>query len=101
MATRACTRTPTCAHRADAPVAPAVTDGHTEAPMAQDLPLLERLAGLPAVSVTELVDLLGQASIVARDPLLAGLVAVDEEGEPAVHPLLASVLQHLQQRPEA
>jgi hypothetical protein len=69
--------------------------------MAQDVPLLERLAALPAVPVTELIDLLAQMSSLTRDPVLAGFVGVDEQGEPAVHPLLAGVLQHLQERPEA
>ena len=37
----------------------------------------------------------------AKDPLLAGLVGVDEAGEPAVHPVLAAVVAHLGQRPDA
>ena len=36
-----------------------------------------------------------------RDPLLAGLAGVDDEGEPAVHPLLAVVVEHLKQKPDA
>ncbi len=66
-----------------------------------DAPLLERLAALPAVRIAELVELLERTSHLAKDPLLAGLVGVDEDGEPAMHPLLAAVLEHLQQRPEA
>ena len=38
---------------------------------------------------------------IAKDPLLAGFVGVTEEGEPVVHPLLASVVSHLGQRPDA
>jgi hypothetical protein len=69
--------------------------------VSSDAPLLERLAGLPAVSVAELVELLQRPSDLARDPLFAGLVGVDEEGATAVHPLLAAVVEHLQQRPDA
>jgi len=69
--------------------------------MASDAPLLDRLAGLPAVPVADLVDLLERAPDLSRDPLVAGLVVVDEEGAPAAHPLLTAVLEHLKQRPEA
>ncbi len=65
-----------------------------------DAPLLERLAQLPAVPIAELVELLGRMPNLAKDPILAGLVGVDDEGEPAVHPLLAAVIEHLRQRPE-
>src|SRR5215470_18627787 len=66
-----------------------------------DTPLLERLAQLPAVPIAELVDLLEHMPSLTRDPLLAGLAGATEDGEPAVHPLLAAVLEHLQQRPDA
>jgi len=69
--------------------------------VAGDLPLLERLAGLPPVSVAELVELLEGLAEPARDPLLAGLAGVDEDGEPALHPLLEGVLEHLKRKPEA
>jgi hypothetical protein len=65
-----------------------------------DLPLLERLAGLPAVSISDLIALLERMPDLARDPLLAGLIAVDEQGEPAAHPLLGMVIQHLKERPD-
>jgi len=66
-----------------------------------DAPLLERLAQLPAVRIAELVELLERTPNPARDPLLAGLVGVDEAGDPAVHPLLPAVVAHLGQRPDA
>jgi len=66
-----------------------------------DAPLLDRLAGMPAVPIAELVDLLERTSDLARDPLFAGLTAVDEDGSPAVHPLLVAVLEHMKQRPDA
>jgi hypothetical protein len=65
-----------------------------------DAPLLERLAQLPAVPIAELVELLERMPNLAKDPILAGLVAVDDDGEQAVHPLLAAVVEHLRQRPE-
>ncbi len=68
--------------------------------MAPDAPLLERLAGLPAVPVAHLVELLVRIPDLSKEPLLAGLIGVDEEGELAVHPLLGSVVEHLKQRPE-
>jgi len=64
-----------------------------------DLPLLERLAGLPALSVSQLIELLERAPDLSREPLLAGLVGVDDQGEPAAHPLLGMVLEHLKERP--
>jgi hypothetical protein len=70
-------------------------------PGGSDLPLLERLAGLPAVTVTELLSLLEAAPDLSKEPLLAGLVGVDEQGEPAAHPLLGVVLEHLKSRPDA
>jgi hypothetical protein len=66
--------------------------------MAGDMPLLERLAGMPAVPVSELLQLLARSPDLAKEPLFAGLVGVDEQGEPAVHPVLIGVLQHLKDR---
>lgn len=68
--------------------------------MTGDAPLLERLAGLPPVSVAELLDALSRLPQLGRDPMLAGLAGVDDEGEAAVHPLLAAVLEHLKQKPD-
>lgn len=71
------------------------------APGGSDVPLLERLASLPAVTVAELISLLEAAPDLSKEPLLAGLVGVDEQGEPAAHPLLGVVLEHLKGRPAA
>jgi len=68
--------------------------------VAGDAPLLDRLAGLPPVSVAELLDLLEQLPEPGRDPMLAGLAGVDEEGEPVIHPILAVVVEHLKLKPE-
>jgi hypothetical protein len=69
--------------------------------MASDVPLLERLAQLPAVGIAELIALLERMPNLGKDPLLAGLVGVDEDRQPVVHPLLAAVVEHLSQRPDA
>ena len=63
-----------------------------------DVPLLERLAGLPAVPIAELIRLLEAIPDLSKEPLLAGLVGVDEQGEPAAHPLLWLVVEHLKER---
>jgi len=68
--------------------------------MAGDSPLLDRLAGLPPVSVADLLAVLERMPEFERDPMLAGLVGVNEEGEPAVHPLLVAVIEHLKQKPD-
>jgi hypothetical protein len=65
-----------------------------------DAPLLERLAGLPAVSVAELMAVLERMPDLSKEPLFSGLVGVDEQGEPAAHPLLGLVLEHLKERPD-
>jgi hypothetical protein len=69
--------------------------------MSQDAPLLARLARLPAVPVADLLALLERMARPDQDPLLARLVAVDEEGERGMPPLVAAVLEHLQRNPEA
>ncbi len=70
-------------------------------PGGADVPLLERLAGLPAVPVSELIRLLEGIPDLSKEPLLAGLLGVDEQGEPAAHPLLGMVIEHLKERPAA
>lgn len=67
--------------------------------MSGDLPLLERLRRLEPVPVPALLELLDRVAA-GRDPLLAGLLGVTEEGEPAAHPLVAAVVEHLKTRPE-
>ena len=71
----------------------------TGGPGGTDVPLLERLAGLPAVPISELLRLLEGLPDLSKEPLLAGLVGVDEQGDPAPHPLLGVVLEHLKERP--
>jgi len=69
--------------------------------VAGDSPLLDRLAGLPPVSIADLLAVLERMPEIGRDPMLAGLAGVTEEGEPVVHPLLAAVIEHLKQKPDA
>lgn len=69
--------------------------------MAGDVPLLERLAGLPPVAISELRMLVERGAGLSRDPLLAGFVAADEEGTPALHPLAAAMLAQIEHRPDA
>jgi hypothetical protein len=63
--------------------------------VAGDAPLLERLARLPAVPAAEVAGLIGRLAQPARDPVLAALFAVDDEGDPVVHALVPAVLQQL------
>ena len=51
--------------------------------------------------VADLLDLLEEMPEPGRDPMLAGLAGGEEEGEPAIHPLLAAVVAHLRQKPDA
>lgn len=68
--------------------------------MAQDVPLLERLGQLPPVPVAELLSLLERTEHPEQDPLLGRVLAVDDEGERVVHPLLPTVVQHLGRDPD-
>jgi hypothetical protein len=68
--------------------------------MAGDVPLLERLAQLPAVTAASAVALLEQMPDVRRDPLIGPLFGVDEEGDTVVNPLAPAVLQQFQGKPE-
>jgi hypothetical protein len=69
--------------------------------MASDLPLLERLAALPPVPISVLVEVLQAMAGRGHDPVLAGLVVVNDEGQLAMHPLVPSVMEHLERRPGA
>jgi hypothetical protein len=69
--------------------------------MSPDLPLLDRLAQLPPVPIAELLALLERMERPQQDPLLAPLLSHDEEeGQRVVHPLLPTVIHHLQRKPE-
>jgi hypothetical protein len=68
--------------------------------MAGDVPLLERLAQLPAVSAASAIALLERLPDVQRDPLIGPLFGVDEQGDTVVNPLAPAVLQQFQGKPE-
>ena len=67
--------------------------------MAGDVPLLERLARLPAVPASEAVALLDRLPAAHRDPVVGPLFAVDDEGNTAVNPLVPAVLEQLREKP--
>ena len=61
-----------------------------------DVPLLERLAQLPAVPAASAVSLLERRP--HGDPVIGPLFGVDEEGDQAVNPLVPAVLQQFQEK---
>jgi hypothetical protein len=66
--------------------------------MAGDVPLLERLAQLPAVPVSEALALIEALPEPGADPIIGPLFGTDEEGNPVVNPLVPAVLEHMQQK---
>ena len=68
--------------------------------MAGDLPLLERLAQLPAVAAASAVALIERLPDVRRDPVIGPLFGVDEDGDAVVNPLAPAVLEQFQDKPE-
>jgi len=61
-----------------------------------DIPLLERLAQLPAVPAADAVDLLERLREPNKDPVIGPLFGVDDDGDPVVNALVPVVLQHFQ-----
>jgi hypothetical protein len=68
--------------------------------MAGDLPLLERLAQLPAVTAASTLALVERLPDVRRDPVIGPLFGVDEDGDTVVNPLAPAVLQQFQDKPD-
>jgi hypothetical protein len=68
--------------------------------MAGDLPFLERLAQLPAVTAQATLVLLERLPAVHRDPVIGPLFGVDDEGDPVVNPLAPAVLQQVKDKPD-
>ena len=61
-----------------------------------DIPLLERLAQLPAVPAADALGLLERLRDPNKDPVIGPLFGVDAEGDPVVNALVPAVLQHFQ-----
>ena len=68
--------------------------------MADDAPLLERLAKLPAVPAAGAVDLLERLAKPQADPVIGPLFGVDEDGDIGVNPLVPAVLKQLADKKE-
>lgn len=63
-----------------------------------DIPLLERLARLPAVPAADAVALLERLRDPNKDPVIGPLFGVDDDGDPVVNALVPGVLQHFQDK---
>src|SRR5438270_8162946 len=68
--------------------------------MAGDAPLLERLAGMTPVAASEVLELIERLREPQSDPVIGPLFGVDDEGEAVVNPLVPTVLQQFQDKPE-
>jgi hypothetical protein len=65
-----------------------------------DIPLLERLAQLPAVPATEALAIMERLREPQKDPVIGPLFGVDDEGDAVVNALVPLVLQQFQAKPE-
>lgn len=64
--------------------------------MPGDVPFLERLAQLPAVPAAAAVALVERLPAPQKDPVIGPLFGVDEDGDPAVNPMVPAVLKQFQ-----
>jgi hypothetical protein len=69
--------------------------------MPGDVPLLERLAQLPAVPVEQAIGLVDTMAEPGGDPVIGPLFGTDDEGNIVVNPLVPAVLEHMQARQDA
>ena len=65
-----------------------------------DIPLLERLAQLPAVPAAEALAIMERLREPQKDPVIGPLFGVDDEGDPVVNALVPLVLQQFQAKPD-
>lgn len=65
-----------------------------------DVPLLERLAQLPAVPATEALAIMERLREPQKDPVIGPLFGVDDEGDTVVNAFVPVVLQQFQSKPE-
>src|SRR2546427_9602365 len=68
--------------------------------MAGDAPLLERLAKLPPVPAAAIIELLERLPRPQTDPVIDPLFGVDEDGDPAVNPLVPAMLKQFEDKVE-
>jgi hypothetical protein len=66
--------------------------------MANDVPLLERLAQLPPVPAAAAATLVAELTTPHADPVLGPLFGVDEEGDPVINLFVPAVLQQFEAR---
>ena len=65
-----------------------------------DVPLLERLAQLPALPASETLSVMEGLREPHKDPVIGPLFGVDDDGDPVVNALVPVVLQQLQEKPD-
>ena len=66
--------------------------------MTGDVPLLERLAQLPAEPVERAIGLVDSMAEPGGDPVIGPLFGTDDEGNTPVNPLVPVVLEHMQRK---
>jgi hypothetical protein len=66
--------------------------------MANDVPLLERLAQLPPVPAAAAATLVSELATPHTDPVLGPLFGVDDEGDPVINVFVPAVLQQFEAR---
>ena len=69
--------------------------------MPGDVPLLERLARLPAVPAQQAAGLVDAMDEPGGDPVIGPLFGRDDEGNIVVNPLVPAVLEHMQAKEDA
>jgi hypothetical protein len=65
-----------------------------------DVPLLERLAQLPAVPAADALTMMERLRAPHQDPVIGPLFGINEEGEAVVSALVPVVLQQFQDKPD-
>lgn len=65
-----------------------------------DVPLLDRLARLPAVAASEALTLMERLPQPNRDPVIGSLFGEDDDGDPVVNALVPVVLRQFQEKPD-
>jgi hypothetical protein len=65
-----------------------------------DIPLLERLAQMPAVPATDALAVMERLNDPQKDPVIGPLFGVDDEGDAVVNALVPLVLQQFEAKPD-